>query len=547
MNKIENKIKEIVKSSVNEVFDYQVDLADIVIEQPKNKEHGHYATNVAMRLVKQLKNKPVVLAQQLVDALNSNEYFEKVEIAGPGFINFFVKQQYIVEIINDVLSLKDDYGTVTTKHEDKINLEYVSVNPTGDLHPGHARGAAYGDSLARILTKAGYEVTREYYVNDAGNQIYNLALSIYTRYHQLFNIEIEMPNDGYHGDDIIQMASKLKEKYQDKFLNQPFEELEDFLREYGIEEELNKIKEDLDSFDVHFDVWTSERAIYKKGLIEEVLDKLVRQDLTYKAEDALWLKTTLFNDDKDRVLIKSDGTYTYLTPDIAYHQDKLNRGFNKLINVLGADHHSYVTRLTAAITALGYPEGTLDVEIVQLVRMIKDNEEFKLSKRSGKAVALRDLLDEAGKDAIRYFFASRALESQMDLDLDLAIKTSNENPVYYAQYAHARMHSILENAKSFSNTDRLDLLTNSKELELLILINDFTNCVVDAASARQPQKVCNYIQKLASSFHSFYNECKVIDYEQEELSKQRVKLVEATKTTLKNALLLVGVSAPDNM
>ena len=545
MNQIENNLKLALQEAIKKSFD--LDVSDILIERPKDLNHGDYASNVAMKICKLAKMKPIDVANTLVSNIDlAKASIEKNEIAGPGFMNFFISSNTLTEVINKVLMEKENYGKSNAGKGMKINVEYVSANPTGDLHPGHARGAAMGDSVTRLMKMAGYDVTREYYINDAGNQIHNMAKSLQARYLQACGIDAQVPEDGYHGPDLVEIAKELYAEVKDAYIEDNQANYE-FFRQYGLNKELDKLKADLKAFNVEFDVWTSEKSLYDRGLVEKSLDTLKANGYTYEAEGALWLKTTLFNDDKDRVLVKSDGSYTYLTPDIAYHLNKLDRGYDKLIDLLGADHHSYITRLKAAIQALGYEADKLDVDIIQMARMIKDGQEFKLSKRSGKAVSLRDLLDEAGSDAVRYFFVSRAADTQMDFDLDMATKQSNENPVYYAQYAHARMCSILRQAQDIELANHFDLIKHEKELTLLKQINEFTNVVIDCATTRMPHKMCNYIQKLASDFHSFYNECKVIDKNNLELSAQRLALVEACRITLNNALNSIGVSAPEKM
>ena len=545
MNQIENNLKLALQEAIKKSFD--LDVSDILIERPKDLNHGDYASNVAMKICKLAKMKPIDVANTLVSNIDlAKASIEKIEIAGPGFMNFFISSNTLTEVINKVLMEKENYGKSNAGKGMKINVEYVSANPTGDLHPGHARGAAMGDSVTRLMKMAGYDVTREYYINDAGNQIHNMAKSLQARYLQVCGIDAQVPEDGYHGPDLVEIAKELYAEVKDAYIEDNQANYE-FFRQYGLNKELDKLKADLKAFNVEFDVWTSEKSLYDRGLVEKSLDTLKANGYTYEAEGALWLKTTLFNDDKDRVLVKSDGSYTYLTPDIAYHLNKLDRGYDKLIDLLGADHHSYITRLKAAIQALGYEADKLDVDIIQMARMIKDGQEFKLSKRSGKAVSLRDLLDEAGSDAVRYFFVSRAADTQMDFDLDMATKQSNENPVYYAQYAHARMCSILRQAQDIELANHFDLIKHEKELTLLKQINEFTNVVIDCATTRMPHKMCNYIQKLASDFHSFYNECKVIDKNNLELSAQRLALVEACRITLNNALNSIGVSAPEKM
>lgn len=548
MNDLEKKLKAQIVAAVEKAFELKLSEDTITIEIPKDKQHGDYSTNTAMQLTKTLHKNPREIAAGLVEALNLEAAeIDHCEIAGPGFINFIMKKTAIADVIRLVLDQKDDYGKSNAGQGLKINVEYVSANPTGDLHPGHARGAAMGDSITRLMKFAGYDVTREYYVNDAGNQIKNMAYSLQARYLQKCGMDAELPEDGYHGPDLILIADKIYDEVQDKYAKMDKEESYPFFRQYGLNAELQKLKDDLSLFRVEYDVFTSEQSIYDRGLVKKALDTLIAQGMTYENEGALWLKTTDFGDDKDRVLKKSDGSYTYLMPDIAYHVDKYDRGFEKLVNLFGADHHGYIARLKAAIQCLGKEKDQLEVDIIQMARMIKDGEEFKLSKRTGKGVALRDLIEEAGVDAVRYYFASRAADTQMDFDLDMATKQSNENPVYYAQYAHARMCSILRSGTDLQMADHYDQITNEKEIVLLKHINEFPSVVADAACLRQPHKMCNYIQKLAANFHSFYNECKVLDVENPELSSQRLALVLAAKITLKNALNLIGVDAPEKM
>ena len=547
MNKIENSLIEIIKKALKDTYDLDVDESMVMVEIPKDKSNGDYSTNIAMRLAKNLKKAPVVIANELKDNLSNNELIESVEVAGPGFINFIVNKDELSSVISNILKANDNYGESDKYKDVAINVEYVSVNPTGDIHPGHARGASVGDSLTRMMKKLGYKVTREYYVNDAGNQIDNLGKSIYVRYHELFGVQFEMPEDGYHGMDIYDIARDIKEKDNDKYLNVDYKECSQFFKEYGTQFELNKLKEDLKLFRVEFDVWTSEKTLYSRGLVDKSIEILRNNDMLYESEGATWLKTTEYGDDKDRVIIKADGSYTYFCPDIAYHLDKFDRGNDYLIDVLGADHHGYIPRLKAAIKALGQNPDNLDVIIIQMVRLIKDGEEFKLSKRSGKAIALRDIIEEAGVDATRYFFVSKAPNTQMDFDIDIATKKSNDNPVYYVQYAHARMCSILKNDIDYEIQDKYNLIDNEKEALLLKHLNEFPMIIEECVSYKEPHRMCNYVYKLAQLFHSFYNECKVIDQENLELTKQRLALVKACQITLKNALELIGVSAPEKM
>jgi len=548
MNQIELNIKKMIQQAVKKSFDLDVFYHEIIIELPKDLNHGDYASNIAMQLSRLLKQNPRIIAQRLIENFDLEiGNVDRAELAGPGFINLFICKLAISQIIGEIVTKDEAYGKSDTGKSIRVNVEYVSANPTGDLHPGHARGAAIGDSVTRIMKFGGYDVVREYYVNDAGNQINNMAKSLQARYYQQCHVDLPLPEDGYFGKDLIEIANQCYKEFGDEKSKENPEDNLNFFKQYGLTAELLKLKEDLALFKVEFDVFTSEQDIYDRGLVEKALQKLKDNDMTYEFEDAIWLKTTLFGDDKDRVLVRSNGLYTYLLPDIAYHLDKKDRGFEKLVDLLGADHHGYVARLKAAIQALGYPADDLEVDIIQMARMIKDGEEFKLSKRTGQAVALKDLIETAGVDAIRYYFVSRAADTHMDLDLDMANKQSNDNPVYYAQYAHARVSSILRTDTKIPIATQYNLIEHVKEIELCKQLNEFPSMVADAAKTRQPHKVCNYIQKLAQLFHSFYNDCYVLDNEQPELSSQRLALVKAVQITLRNALNLIGVEALDRM
>ena len=551
INKIEATLKGALKQAIIACgFVEEYDQESITIEIPKDKSHGDYSTNLAMQLTKLLKRNPRQIAEAIIEALDKeNANIEKVEIAGPGFINLFLAKDAMTSIIKEVLEEKEAYGTTTYGQGTKYNVEFVSANPTGDLHLGHAKGAAVGDSICRIMSAAGYDVTREYYINDAGNQIHNLALSLYARYKQAFGQDVTMPEDGYHGKDIIDIATKIKEIDGDKYLEMDEGKAIAFFRNKGTEYELQKIKDILNEFRVSFDVWFSETSLYENDRVVPTIEKLKAAGYTYEEEGALWFKSTEFGDDKDRVLNKSDGSYTYLTPDIAYHLNKLDRGYEYLVDLLGADHHGYINRMKAAIQALGYNADQLNIDIIQMVRMMNNGEPVKMSKRTGNAVTIKDLIEEIGVDATRYFFVSKAANTPFDFDIGLAKSKSNENPVYYAQYAHARMCSIKAQAAkaNIDYSDKYDLLVNPKEIELVKHINEFRNVIIDSAINRTPHKITNYVQRLAQLFHSFYNECYVIDEDNLELSGQRLALVEATRITMANALNLIGVSAPEKM
>lgn len=552
VEQVQGKLKQEIKDAVVKAgLAAEEQIPDVILEIPKEKAHGDYSTNMAMQLARVAKKAPRMIAEELIAHFDSSKAsIEKIEIAGPGFINFYMNNSYLTDLIPAVLEAGDRYGETTVGNSQKIQVEFVSANPTGDLHLGHARGAAVGDSLCNILDKAGYEVSREYYINDAGNQINNLALSVEARYFQALGLEKEMPSDGYHGEDIIGIGKKLADEYGDKYVHADEKERFDFFREYGLKYEMAKLKQDLEDFRVPFDVWYSETSLYNNGKIDTALQALKDNGHIYEEEGATWFRSTAFGDDKDRVLIKNDGSYTYLTPDIAYHKDKLERGFEKLINIWGADHHGYIPRMKAAIQALGYDREALEVEIIQLVHLYKNGEKMKMSKRTGKAVTMRDLVEEVGLDATRYFFAMRSADTHLDFDLDLAVSQSNENPVYYAQYAHARISSILrqgeEQGMSAEAAD-YSLIQAEKEIDVLKKIGEFPQAVGEAAQKRMPHRITNYIYELASSFHSFYNAEKVLDAENPERTKARLALIKAVQTTLKNALKLIGVSAPEKM
>ncbi|XJZ27178.1 arginine--tRNA ligase [Bacillota bacterium Lsc_1132] len=553
VEQVQNKLKQEIKAAVIKAnLAAEGQIPDVILEVPKDKDHGDYSTNMAMQLTRVAKKAPRMIAEELIAHFDrSKASIDKIELAGPGFINFYMNNSYLTDLIPTILRAGEKYGETTVGQQQKIQVEFVSANPTGDLHLGHARGAAVGDSLCNILAKAGYDVSREYYINDAGNQINNLALSVEARYFQALGLEKGMPEDGYHGADIVAVGKRLAEEFGDKYVHADETERFEFFREYGLKYEMAKLKKDLEDFRVGFDVWFSETSLYQNGKIDEALDALRKTGYIYEQDGATWLRSTEFGDDKDRVLIKQDGSYTYLTPDIAYHKDKLDRGFEKLINIWGADHHGYIPRMRAAIQALGYDGEALEVEIIQLVHLYKNGEKMKMSKRTGKAVTMRDLVDEVGLDAVRYFFAMRSSDTHMDFDLDLAVSESNENPVYYAQYAHARICSILRQGEEqgIYPDEQADfsLVSSEKEIDLLKKLGEFPQAVGEAAQKRTPHRITHYIFDLASAFHSFYNAEKVLDNSNPERTKARLALIKAVRLTLKNALALIGVSAPEKM
>jgi len=544
---IETKLVELIIKTVKEKYNIIPEEKMVMIEIPRDSSNGDFSTNIAMRLCKMLSKKPFEIANELKPLLlaNSNE-IDNIEVAGAGFINFWIKKNELANIINTIIEKGDDYGSSDVGKGIKVLEEYVSANPTGPLHCGHARGAVWGDSSVRIMKKAGFNPTREYYINDAGAQILNLGKSLYARYRECYGLDFTLPEDGYHGPDVKEIAKEVKEKYGDKFLNESEEDAVKELMKIGRDFELERIKKDLDYYGCSFDSWVSELWIRDQGMVEKAVDKMNEMGLLYNQDGALWFKSTKYGDDKDRVLKKSDGYYTYLTPDIANHIYKYDRGYEILVNIWGADHHGYIPRMKAALEALGYPKDNLKVDICQMVRMIENGEEVKMSKRTGNAITIRELIDDIGVDCTRYFFLSKNLDSQMDFDLTLAKTQSNDNPVFYIQYAYARICSILAQ-KSYQKVNGFDLLTNQKEVELLKHLSSFTDVVKDAAINRLPNKICNYAYKLATYFHSFYGACKVIDKNNEELTNERIALLKATQITLKNALDLLCVSAPEHM
>ena len=539
---IEEKLKRCLKDALAKM-NVDIDISKIVIERSKEKVHGDFASNIAMQLARELKKNPLLIAEDIVNNLDV-ESFNKVEIARPGFINFFLKSEALSSIIKTIIDEGDNYGNSTYGENKPINVEFVSANPTGDLHLGHARGAAIGDCICRLYSKIGYNVTREFYVNDAGNQINVLGRSIRARYHQLFGDNIEVPEDGYHAPELLKIAEIMKNEVGDKYLVDS-EESETYFKRRGTELELDKLNNDLKNFRVNFDVFSFETDIRAAGGVERVLEGA--KQYIYENEGATFLKTTAFKDDKDRVIIKSDGSYTYLLPDIAYHLNKLDRGFTQLVDILGADHHGYIDRMKSSLEMFGYPRSILEIELIQMVRLFKNGEEYKMSKRTGNAIAMRELCEEVGVDAVRYFFVNRAASAHLDFDLDLAKESSSANPVYYAQYAYARLFNVFQNAEDIKlNIDGTGL-EHQKEIDLMKHLSLYQKEVLDAALTRAPYKVTVYIQKLASLIHGFYTECRLLDRNNLELTSSRLALCKASMIVLKNALGLIGVSAPEKM
>ena len=531
-----------------------IELPSYVLEEPRERQHGDLATNLAMVLAKQAKRSPRDIATTLIKHLDTTEtWIESSEIAGAGFINFRLNPLWLTDVINEVIKAGERYGQVDIGKGQKIQVEFVSANPTGLLHMGNARGAALGDSLASLLTMAGYEVSREFYINDTGNQIHNFALSLESRYLQLLGQDAPFPEGGYHGEDLIDTVKGLITKVGDKYLSVEPGLRREFLVRYALEEKMQDIRETLQDFGVEYDVWFNEQSLHDSGAVRSTLEELQKKGYIYEKEGALWLKSTLFGDEKDEVVIRSNGTPTYFAADIAYHRNKFERGFTRVINIWGADHHGHVARLKGAMSAFGYDKDNLQVILMQLVRLIRNGEVVKMSKRSGQYITLRELMNEVGKDAARFFFSLRDPDSAVDFDLDLAKAQSSDNPVYYVQYAHARMCSILRQAEELGDAgkkppsdEELKLLNSTEERDLLKKMADLPSEVSIAARLMEPHRLARYVLDLAGLFHTFYNSQRVL-VDDEGLRRARLSLVGAVKQIISNVLGILGVSAPERM
>ena len=542
--------------SLTQNADFDASNLAIQLERPKNKDHGDFSTNLAMLLAKPLRQNPRAIAERLIEALPTSAYVEKVEIAGAGFINFYLGANAKQAVIGLIAAQGEKFGHNTIGQKRKVQVEFVSANPTGPLHVGHGRGAAVGDCLARLLDANGWAVTREFYYNDAGAQIDNLTLSVQLRCKGVSPESIDWPEAGYRGDYIADVAKA--------YLNKETVIADDMsVTATGVVEDTESIRAfsvaylrheqdlDLKAFQIKFDVFSLESALYTQGKVEKTLQNLIASGHTYEQDDALWLKTTDFGDDKDRVMRKTDGGYTYFVPDVAYHVDKWNRGFDRVINEQGADHHSTITRVRAGLQALnvGIPQGWPDYVLHQMVTVMRGGEEVKLSKRAGSYVTLRDLIEEVGCDATRYFLAARRADSQLIFDIDLARAQTNDNPVYYIQYAHARICSVLAQwAGDASSLPKVDLspLYSAHDAALMQRLSEFPEVVENSAADLAPHTIANYLKDLASDLHSFYNEHKIL-VEDETTKLARLALISATQQVLRNGLQLLGVSAPNKM
>ena len=572
MNKV-REIKEIIRREVLAAVSRAMErkrLPDVApplfsVDTPRDKNHGDFAVNIAMMMSKQAKEQPRIIAQTISDHLASDlDWLEKVEIAGPGFLNFYLRYDYFHPVLDAILTEDKAYGTGDFGGGRKVQIEFVSANPTGLLHMGNARGAALGDSLANVMNAAGFAVSREYYINDAGNQIENFGKSLEARYLELLGEEVDFPEEGYQGEDVVDTARRILEREGDRFLRADPESRRAFMIKEGLGEKLESIRRSLEGFGVRFDVWFSEQSLHDSGKIEETAGLLREKGLIYEKDGALWFKATEFGDEKDEVMIRTNGAPTYFAVDIAYHRDKFERGFRTVINVWGADHHGHVSRMKGAMGALGYNPDDLEVILMQLVRLMRGQEIVRMSKRSGQYVTLDELVEEVGKDAARFFFVMRAAESQMDFDLELAKSQSSENPVYYVQYAHARIHSLLKMAlfedtpgsppggadtsagpEAWPGAD-LRRLVHPAEKELIRRLADFPEEIIQAAVDREPHRLPRYAMDLAALFHSFYTECRCL-VDEIPLRQARLRLCDATRIVLRNVLGIIGVSAPERM
>ena len=524
---------------------------EIGLEVPREKQHGDFASNIALIMARAARKAPREVAEIIVDHLPKGGVIRAVEVAGPGFINFFLSNDWLHDTLRAIEEQGEAYGNCQHGAGEKVLLEFVSANPVGPMNVVNARAAAVGDTLARLLRAAGYEVGTEFYVNDAGNQADVFARSLEARYQQLTNADYPFPEDGYPGAYVAELAQVLKEERPD-LLDLPFDERIAFCKRWGTDKMVEMQQADLRSYGVEFDLWFRERDLHAQGALEAVIEYLREKGLMFEEDGALWFRSTQFGDDKDRVIVKSDGSYTYVTADIAYHYDKLKRGFTKLINIWGPDHHGYIGRMKAAIQALGYSEDTLEVLILQYVALLRDGQQVKMSKRAGEFITMQDLVEEVGKDAARFFFLHRSPESHLDFDLDLAVEQSNENPVFYVQYAHARISSVLRQAKeqgiavpTCSQVD-LSLLEHETELDLLKQLAALPEELLAAALLREPHRITRYALDLAGLFHSFYGYCHILG-EEAPLRDARLVLVSNIRVVLRKVLGLLGVDAPEQM
>lgn len=535
-------MKKILNKVIEEALEkLDVNGLDIEVTKPASSDNGDFSTNIAMKLAKVLKKNPMEIASDIIKNINSEDILN-IEIKNPGFINFFVKKDYLLENINKVLEQGKNYGSSNIGNGKKINIEFVSANPTGILHLGNARGGAYGDSLARIMKFSGFDVTKEYYLNDSGSQIDNLGASILARYKEICGIPSEMPENGYYGNEVIEIAKNIYQEHEDKYLDKDLA----YFKELGTKIMVEGIMRDLKEYRIVYDKVTSEKKIKEQYSIDELIKTLDNNGYIYHKDGATWFKCSSIFDDKDHVLIKEDGTATYFVPDIAYHNDKVLRGFDKMIDVLGTDHHGYVARLKSSFKALGNDPEKLEVKLLQLVRLVENGEVVKMSKRTGKSVTLKELIDEVGVNAARYYFSKCSLDTQMDFDLNLAKSKSNENPVFYVSYAYARICSILKDVNNEKNITKYIAINDKASYNVLEKVYEFPEVVQNAALKELPHLITNYVYELASLFHLYYAKKRILTDNEEE-TLENINLIKCVKQTLFNALDLIGVIPPEQM
>jgi arginyl-tRNA synthetase len=552
---LKNIIEQAVKKAVSNGALPEAEMPQFNIEKPANKDNGDYSTNVAMAGARAFKKAPRMIAEAIASCIDlDGTAFDRVEIAGPGFMNFFLSQQFYSNVLKDVFSCGKDYGKSDYGQGKRVLVEFVSANPTGPMHIGNARGGAIGDCLASVLDWAGFSVNREFYVNDAGNQIEKFATSLEVRYLQHYEPSIELPEDAYHGQDIVEHAENFIKEYGDKYVNADSEERRKALVDFALPKNIAGLERDLGRYRITYDKWFRESTLHNDGSVQRVIDALKEKGVTYEQDGALWFKASEYGNDKDIVLVRANGLPTYIVPDIAYHYNKLvTRGYDKAIDVLGADHHGYVPRMKAALTALGLDASRLDCVIMQMVRLVREGETIKLSKRSGKAITLNTLIDEVPLDAARFFFNLREPNSHFDFDLELAAKQSSENPVYYVQYAHARICSIIKKAQEQGvelktpSDDELALLNSKEEKDLIRHLSLLTDEIVSAAKSYDPAKITHYVIELATLFHKFYNAQRVMLDDNEGLMQARLFLCKAVKDTIYNILTMLKITAPEVM
>lgn len=554
----ENKLYDAIVNAVNTAIGNgdlpEAEMPKFIIEKPADKKNGDFSSNIAMAGARAYHQAPRAIAEAIVKNFSFDDgYIDRCEIAGPGFINFYLSDKYYSDILKDVVQSGDSYGRSDYGEGKRILVEFVSANPTGPMHIGNARGGAIGDCLASVLDAAGYDVQREFYINDAGNQIEKFATSLEVRYLQECGRDIELPEDAYHGADITAHARNFFAEVGDKYADCDSQERRDALVAYALPKNIEGLEADLGKYRIKYDKWFRESALHNDGSVKAIIEALKEKGVTYELDGALWFKASEFGNDKDIVLIRANGIPTYIVPDIAYHYNKLvTRGYDKAIDVLGADHHGYIPRMKAALTALGIDADRLDIVIMQMVRLVRNGETIKLSKRSGKAITLNTLLEEVPIDAARFFFNLREPNSHFDFDLELAAKQSSENPVYYVQYAHARICSIIKKAKdegidiSNVNDSVLNRLCTDEERELISHLAGLTDEIINAAKIYDPAKITHYVIELATLFHKFYNAHRVVT-DDRELTQARLYLCTAVKNTIKNILVMLKVDVPESM